>query len=287
MLKLYRNTAETLLLLAAYSRARGNPSMEDVLGTTRNIVCSTKADSLVLATARKSIKFPDAGSHWLDATLKTLYAGLADEQNGTGEADLVDQIVRACQLPYTRNVLSGESMRRLRAAILLPSEQAGLSQRLRQREMSCSQCGIALHDRESVTLVVTGDGQQAIACHRCVAPTSVPCASCEQVASLSTKAMNAMSRMQCPSCQEAKAVKKHPGESAGSVIDLPMPIQPAPAGISRFATQGGRNARTAEPRVVTNTWQAFQNDLLQDGATGLRGAEPEVIPTPVERGEGL
>lgn len=259
MLKLYRPHAEQLLLAATYLRYRRSDSLEDVLGNLRNQVVNGGNNQTTLNNARKGIQMPPHGDHWLDSALNQLFQGLSDDANGRGESDLVDQIVRAVQLPFSRNVMSGEAMRRLRAAILLPSEQAGLTQRLRQREMSCGQCGIALHDRESVTITVDGGGTQSLACHRCIAPTSVPCASCTEVASLSSKAMNAMSRMQCPACQEAKKEKKHPEPHASEGSGGP----PAP---DRYTFAGNRTRGVATPiptnlRGTANITSAWAPDL--------------------------
>lgn len=272
MLKLYRPHAELLLLLAAYTRARGSLSLSDVINVAGNIHHSNAAHGAVLVNARRGAKNPPSGEHWLDQALTTLYDGLALEQNGRGDADLIDQIVRALQLPYARNILSGESMRRLRTAILLPSEQAGLLNRLRQREMSCAHCGIALHDHESVTVIADPSSNgQTLLCHRCAAPTSVPCASCEQVALLSSKAMHAMSRMQCPTCQEAKKEKKHPVDPSLEPPNLEA-ITPTPRAFRSFSaglrgagaatTQGGqaifnaaRNAAAAEAGENLFSWQ--------------------------------
>lgn len=250
MLKLYRPHAEQLLLAATYLRYRRPDTLEDVLGNLRNQIVNGANNQTILNNARKGFHAPPQGEHWLDSALKQLFQGLSDDGNGRGESDLVDQIVRAIQLPFSRNVMSGEAMRRLRAAILLPSEQAGLTQRLRQREMSCGQCGIALHDRESVTITVDGGGTQSIACHRCIAPTSVPCASCTEVAALSSKAMNAMSRMQCPACQEAKKEKKHPDPNASEGVGV---AAPTPRAVPWITGRPGRAVGAPIPANLRGT----------------------------------
>lgn len=290
MLKLYRPQAEMLLLLAAATRAQARLSLSDLLTLARDLSTSasplTSSQRNTLAVARKGVKPSPPDEHWLDATLKTLFAGLAEDQVGGGESDLLDQIVRAIQLPYARNVISGESMRRLRSAILLPSEQAGLVSRLRQREMACSNCGIALHDRESVTLLAGVDGSlTTIACHRCTPPTSVPCVSCEQVAALSTKAMNAMSRMQCPACQEAKTAKTPPVQPEADPEPEVAPAPPLWGGrrtISIPATQGNRAGTigtffTGEPIRADQATvaQAFGQSIL---GRQWDGPEIELIP---------
>lgn len=246
MLKFYRPHGEQLLLATTYLRMKGSP-IEDVLQGARNFPTNTPQHQEVLNNARRGFKMAHAGQHWLDDVIKQLFEALSADANGRGESDLIDQIVRVLQMPYGRNILTGDRIRALRSAILLPSEQAGLTHRLRQREMSCSQCGIALHNEESVTLVVSpNDSSQSIVCHRCHAPHSVPCASCAETASLSTKAMNAMSRMQCPTCQEAKTPKKAP-PSPGDAEVTPAPDTPSPWSALRSRTGGV--IRATQPTV--------------------------------------
>lgn len=263
MLKFYRPHAEQMLLAATYLRSR-TTSIEDVLSLARNYPCQTGEHTQVLTNARRNLKLPANGGHWLDPLIKQLFQSLTDESYNRGESDLIDQIVRILQFPYGRNILTGDHLRHLRSALLLPSEQAGLLARLRQREMSCSQCGTALHNLESVTLHVDGNNTQSIVCHRCAAPNSVPCASCAEVAALSTKAMNAMSRMQCPHCQEAKAPKKAPPSPADELVD----ITPAPADPYTYRTITGRGARGIATPIATRPATAWVTNTTAPGDGG-------------------
>lgn len=211
MLKFYRSQGEQLLLALSYLQYR-DVNLLDLVEAIRYVTPKSAAEKALLDSARKSVRDMSSTqvTYWHGPLLKHVNRALLDEQHGRGESDLVDQIVRALQLPWGRNVLSGQSMQRLRAAVLLPSEQAGLLARLRAKEMSCTTCGAPFHDHESVTMRVYSDGTQGIECHRCVPPVHIPCVSCGETVELSDKAMKAMSRMQCKSCQEAKRDKTPP-----------------------------------------------------------------------------
>lgn len=249
MLKMYRPTAEQLLLLAIYHQEHTGYGLEQVSERIRHKTFKTAPEMQAFNLARKSAKLVGTTKeveNWPQNLIDSLLKGLVDDDSKRADVDLIDQMVRALQLPHCRNVLSGESMRRLRSAILLPSEMAGLNGRLAAREMSCSQCSLPLHDRESVTILRTGEGTQTLVCHRCVAPSQVPCASCEETAALSSKAMNAMSRMQCPACsaKKASALKPAPAEEEVALPGNPVPtFRTATAGT--FVPRAGRSVAVA------------------------------------------
>lgn len=251
MLKMYRPTAEQLLLLALYHQHYAETSPESMLERLRHHSGVGPSDQMVISAAKKTVKMLPGHTtmRWPHTVSETLLKGLAEEDKPRGDADLIDQMVRAIQLPHARNVLSGESMRRLRNAVLLPSELGGLSARLTAREMSCAQCGFPLHDRESVTMMRTGDGAQTIVCHRCAPPQVVPCASCEETASLSSKAMSAMSRMQCPVC----SAKKAPAVKSPAPEEVELPSPSPFRGLSRGAVAVGAPP-TTRPNFDTVTF---------------------------------
>lgn len=266
MLRLYRQTAEQLLLLTLYNKKEIGISLAQMGERLRQANLNDYTENQILKQAR-STRIPDKA---LEDLFQTLMKGLINDTQGGGETDLIDRIVTALQTPFTRNVLSGESLSRLRNALLLPSEAGGLIARLTSKEMSCGSCGKPLHDGESVTLSRDARHGQVILCHRCVAPQSVPCATCEGTASLSTKAMNAMSRMQCPTCLDAKVTVPKKGEksSAESIQDrddAPAPRFTIP---SRYQTMGrpGRGVGATTTAQVTAPAAVEPNQPIFDPA---------------------
>lgn len=248
MLRLYRSTAEQLLLLAVYTKREVGSNLAQMAERLRSVTMNDYTQQQVLKQARNT-RIPDKA---LDDLIQTLVKGLIVDSQGGGETDLIDRMVSALQTPFTRNVLSGETLSRLRAAILLPSEAGGLTARLSTKEMSCGGCGKPLHDLESVTMSRDARQGQTVLCHRCVAPHTVPCITCEGTAALSTKAMNAMSRMQCPTCLEAKVVVPKKGEGKSPLERLREAEERGPA--PRFITSNyrtvGVTATQATPRVT-------------------------------------
>lgn len=272
MIKMYKGTAEQLLLLSLYHREYTGHSAEQVVDRLRNFALPG-AEGVVFSAAKKTLKLlpPDSRGAWPTSVIDTLTKGLIEDDSARGDVDLIDQMVRAMQLPHGRNILSGESMRRLKSAILLPSELAGLSARLATREMSCSQCGFPFHDRESVTVMRLGDGTQTLTCHRCHPPQVVPCASCEETAALSSKAQNAMSRMQCPSCSEKKAsalAKSPPPEEEAA----PTPTFRSALGRSTGALSGNPGGVSAPSPQQVGTIERFI-DANTVAITGLNENE--------------
>lgn len=119
---------------------------------------------------------PDVGT--LQEIMDAIYIQLRDEQrDDKTNMDLIDEIVRTLGLPFCRNTLSGETINRLRKAILLPDERAGLVKRLRERSMSCSNCGHQFHNGEMGTLYYDGR-EHVILCTNCHRPTQVACHTC-------------------------------------------------------------------------------------------------------------
>ncbi len=288
MLKLYKGTAEQLLLLALYHQDQIGHTLPTVVDRTRNAAGRNPGAQQVINMARKSAQLVPSSKteHWPSDLIEGLIRGIQDDDSPRGDKNLLDQIVLCLQMPYSRNVLSGDALRRLRQALLLPSEQAGLNARLTAREMSCSQCGIPLHDRESVTIMRTGDNAQTLVCHRCSSPHHVPCASCENVANLSSKAMAAMSRMQCESCnaKKATALKSPPPLEE---VEAPHPVFRSGRGAAGAVTRAGGGVPTprgGQPRVAPGgpnpIWRPDGINLnapIADRATFALGALRQAI----------
>lgn len=277
MLKFYKPTIDQMLLLAIYERDYVGHSLQDIAERVRHQGFSAspagRRQADLFNGARKSVVTDKSAS--LNELIDLLFKKLDEDVRGRGEQDLVDRIVQVLQLPYARNTLSGDTLRRLRQAILLPGEMGGLMARLERKEMSCINCGQNLHMGESVTITQNEHGETTLSCHRCSTPTSVSCASCHEAAPLSAKAQTAMARMQCPKCQEkGMKVGKGKGEekekegddawavfrtAAAQGIRAPQAAAPTPSMTNqgplepvRFTTQMRRNPTTGQAEIVVD-----------------------------------
>lgn len=243
MIRMYRQTAEQMLLLLIYEMEFNGASFLDIATRLRNYQTGEVNSQVVVNTAKKGI----TGANMKESK-ELLIKQLTEDYSVRGEKDLIDQIVQTLQLPYGRNALSGETMRRLRQALLLPSEMGGLLHRLRAREMSCGQCGNPLHDRESVTYVRTGEGEFVFTCHRCAPPLTVSCAACDGTSPLSQKATTAMSKMLCPICQSKRAAGEKVAPLTPDSAPLPEELMPP---TSAPQVDWATTFRTARPGRAT------------------------------------
>ena len=86
---------------------------------------------------------------------------------------LLDKIIEILKNAGARNVISGNTLKALRYALLLPEETAGLVERLRRKEMSCSGCGHPFMDGEVVTF--RAQDPPGFVCASCYLPTVISC----------------------------------------------------------------------------------------------------------------
>ena len=86
---------------------------------------------------------------------------------------LVNTIVELLQYPYAQNVLAGDTLRRLRKAVLFPEEMAKVSANA-HLELKCASCGKPLATGEMCTYV--GDDRSVgFMCSRCQHPSQATC----------------------------------------------------------------------------------------------------------------
>lgn len=94
-----------------------------------------------------------------------------DEENYEGL--LVDQMARVLMREGGRNALSGDGLRQLRRAILIPAERIGLEASLKAK-WSCPSCGRAFANGEMAVSNTRGDTPE-ILCTRCSMPSIMAC----------------------------------------------------------------------------------------------------------------
>jgi hypothetical protein len=103
---------------------------------------------------------------------------------------LVNTIVELLQHPYAQNALAGDTLKRLRKAVLFPEELAKVSANA-HLELRCSSCGKPFTTGDMCTFV--GDERHAgFACSRCQHPVSAGCNKygCENSGQIDSKAMS-------------------------------------------------------------------------------------------------
>jgi hypothetical protein len=98
-------------------------------------------------------------------------AKLLGREEGAADRDLIDTIVRVLGFPYARNSLSGQTLTRLRDAILLPEEITKAKAAI-AKEAFCAACGHPLQNGEMATFKNDGYGK-AFYCTRCARPSYV------------------------------------------------------------------------------------------------------------------
>jgi hypothetical protein len=261
MMRFYRPTVEALLVQTIYCKEQAGFTLADLTHALRNWTTGNQSRNNILAAARKA-----SSSVSLAELTENLFTQLAEDGSMRKESDLIDELVRTLQLPFARNVLSGDTLKRLRNAILLPSEQGGLLHRLRAREMACAGCGTDFHDSESITFS-NQEGAIALFCHRCVRPASVSCAGCETTANLSEKAITAMSKMLCPACLAKKTAGQTLTPPKGTSTSSPLPtFSTGRAGRIFSDTPFAAGVAERVPVPPTRAW----GDSIQ----------PDAIPTP-------
>lgn len=129
-----------------------------------------------------------------------------DDDEFTNEVTLLETITSIVSTPFSRNIIGGEALQDLRTAILLPSAQVGLTERLASGEGHCAGCGLALADSELVAWRSRGQ----VYCQNCSSPNYTRCKN-KHIIALNDK----QKRMwgtggSCPKCQVAKEQTKAP-----------------------------------------------------------------------------
>lgn len=158
---------------------------------------------------------------------------------------LVSVIVELLQHPYGQNVLAGDTLRRLRKAVLLPDELAKVSATAAV-ELKCGHCGKPFVEGEMATFT----GHERVpyfACSRCVNPSYSACAKagCDGSGEMDYKAIaKAVSKADCGQHNAKPAVEPIPNDIRVGGAPPPMPDPPE----WRVVGQEPRVARELRPR---------------------------------------
>ena len=234
MLKVYRELLQRLLVDAFYARMIASPGG----GATNH----SNIREVVRRSLRAGYRIPGNNTSQLTTAVDHMgYAEnpygiydkediavthtmniLADPPDEKGEVELLDTIIHILGIPWTRT-LSGNTLRALREAILIPSERVKLSASLRAKENLCGNCHRELADGELITLVKSGNEPQ-IFCVNCVSPTKVACHCSKHAQDLGEKLNRAIGRAGAK-CQAGKESEETPIFQSNPA---PTPVPPPP-----------------------------------------------------------
>lgn len=173
------------------------------------------------------------------------------------DSTIVDSLVRILQMPYTRNILSGEMLAQLKRTILSSSELRGLNERLLALERSCAGCGSALTSGEMTTLMRNqerGETSYSIFCSNCRRPQYKRC--------------------MAPSCQELINMASSSGLCSEHEMGASVVSAPAPARRGRLA-----NFNTAAATASRNLMERRDPPSQTEVDQLLRGVGTLGVPT--------
>ncbi len=224
MIKLFKGVVQQLLLVMAYLSDRGysmqdvRRGMEDEWGgrvpNQRNGLQTPEnwaAVRGVMTALEEGVLEQGTFSSLFDDLVLTLKA------KGKHSQDLIDALVDVVKSPYSRNVLSGNALSALRKALLLPDEMAGLTQRLRKREMACAMCGHEFQQGETVTIYSEREAI-VIVCCSCYFPSLMRCSKCSGCAEIPQKLRDGLNGAR--KCEECKHPKPKEKELEGVQLDV-------------------------------------------------------------------
>lgn len=174
MVKVPRKTLEQLLCLLAHvlvehPAPRHAVVMEACFEDVKDLL---HAQGRKWSTVMRETYNEGLGEINLADTFKTLTTCLLGVES-SGGGSVIDTVMDILTTPYSRNVLTGENLRRLKDAILLPSDLSNVAEALR-RELACVACGKPLVHGEGVT-AVDGSQGKVFYCWRCHFPDYAPC----------------------------------------------------------------------------------------------------------------
>lgn len=195
MIRQYPETITAILLYLLEAKACGiNPLDYDISAG------NFSEDQIeTLSFARSSLS-----SHaiTLDQIIEELIVQIEQNDLKESDADLVDTIVRILQLPYARQMLSGEGLKQLRRAILLPEEASGLLARLEQLEKTCATCGHTFQGGELMVLKERNT-DRTFHCTKCVSIHSMACERCGN-----TVEVQEVKHVACEACSGEQATPR-------------------------------------------------------------------------------
>lgn len=151
---------------------------------------------------------------------------------------LVQTIVTLLQHPYGQNVLSGDTLKRLRKAVLFPEELAKVHAEA-HKELKCGICGKPFVHGEMTTFIQERADPEFV-CSRCSIPTMAACSKpdCESSMEVNARSLsNLLNKNVCGGHDPANKEKTK--------------VEPIPEDVRR----GGIFLDEAVPPVVPPNWQ--------------------------------
>lgn len=172
MIKIQRDLAELLLCVVAklleVPTADRASLFESGYYAARNTLSAQglKHTSVLFGIAQQGLDTPN-----FEEAFAELVAALRGSE--TSSASALEAVVDILSSPHSRNILSGENLRRLKQAILMPSDLTKVSEAMK-KELSCSFCGKPFVSNEMVTAQDSGGGM-VFCCAHCYTPSYSPC----------------------------------------------------------------------------------------------------------------
>src|SRR3990167_1152252 len=264
MLRFYKEFMENCLLALLYVERSVGIEMDDI---TQWAVKRTWHQEMKSIIKSRAYSRSDMNLKTMIATLTEKLGKLKEERETGQDGNLINAIVRTLQLPFPRNVMTGDTLKALRTALLLPEEIGGLIQRLEARELRCGGCSRKLKSEEMVTIAEDRQGV-ILMCHACMRPSNIACdhAECQEHV-LMDKKYRALHKKNvvCVTHKEMKEMKE--GEETGLVETLPIPYRPPPPIMYDLQTPDVN--MPIPPRAYTNyTYTYDERNGVTRGITG-------------------
>lgn len=259
VIKINRELAERLVLLAAYMARGGYDSPYTAIRSAYE-----EGDW----KHRTGELFPELSRNGYSSMKNLTFAEMVDQgvdalMSSASEShfpQLVSTIVDLLQQPYCQNVMAGDTLRRLRKAVLFPEELAKVSANA-NKELKCGNCGKPLVNGEMVTFMEDGR-MTTFVCSRCQPPSYAAChqTSCEHVAPIDARVLaKSLSKTDCG---------MHDGKK-------PTPEIPQEIRVGRAQGRAGGGLRMPEDRHI------FQAAIPREPRAGIiRDPAPQVQRNP-------
>lgn len=174
MIRVYKEFLEQCLMILLYQRHSHGLRMDQIVQYVSRSTWPDEIRTVVKASTFLGYTAPDSLDDLIKTTVDQLLAINVERKSGE-DGNLINAIVRILQLPFSRNMIgSGNTLKALRTALLLPEEMGGLVRRLEARELTCVGCSRPLRQEEMVTISQDGQGVMLM-CHACMRPTVMAC----------------------------------------------------------------------------------------------------------------
>lgn len=211
MLRFYRDFIERLVMILVYMKQNGREIPQIAKGVNLDRI-EDRTTQVYVNRAVEQVVAPDYPNYpkaTLSDTIKALTDSLDDLEKGKPkDGDLIDLIVKALQLPYSRGAFTARMLADLRKVLLLPSEMAGLGG-LKQREMQCVGCSHQFVKDEMATFhTVDQEVNIGFWCTNCMRPKQVACRVCGESLKLTKTVGRALTKTRFECDKHSNPVKE-------------------------------------------------------------------------------